>query len=64
LSAYKLFGISAYTYTKGEVDLIAPSLLFYEVANALRYNPRFGIKSALAAFEDLGITIHDLRREL
>lgn len=54
-------------YVRGEVDLIAPCLLFFEVANALRYNPRFGIeevKSALAALEDLGITIHDLRGEL
>ncbi len=54
-------------YVNGDVDLIAPSLLFYEVANALRYNPRFGIeevKSALTALEDLGIITYDFRGDL
>ena len=54
-------------YVSGEIDLIAPDLLFYEVANALRYNPRFGVeevKSALIALEDLGITTYDFRGEL
>ncbi|MCX8193642.1 MAG: type II toxin-antitoxin system VapC family toxin [Nitrososphaeria archaeon] len=54
-------------YVDGEIDLIAPTLLYYEVANALRYNPRFGIeevKSALKALEDLGIKIYDFRGEL
>jgi len=31
-------------FLEGEVDLEAPSLLYYEVANALRYNPLFGIE--------------------
>lgn len=54
-------------YVDGEIDLIAPTLLYYEVANALRYNPRFGIeevKSALKTLEDLGIKIYDFRGEL
>ena len=54
-------------YVNGEIDLIAPSLLYYEVANALRYNPRFGIeevKSALTALEDLGIITYDFIGEL
>lgn len=54
-------------HVNGEIDLIAPNLLFYEVANALRYNPRFGIeevKSALTALEELGIITYDFRGEL
>ena len=54
-------------YVNGELDLEAPSLLYYEVANALRYNPRFGIeevKSAVRALEDLAITIYDFKGEL
>lgn len=47
--------------------MIAPNLLFYEVANVLKYNPRFGIeevKSALTALEDLGIITYDFRGDL
>ena len=54
-------------YVDGELDLEAPSLLYYEVANALRYNPRFGIeevRSAVRALEDLAITIYDFKGEL
>ena len=54
-------------YVNGELDLEAPSLLYYEVANALRYNPRFGIeevRSAIRALEDLAITIYDFKGEL
>lgn len=53
-------------YVKGLVDLIAPGLLFYEVANALRYNPRFGVeevKNALKALEKLGISLYDFLRD-
>ncbi|MEM2945934.1 MAG: type II toxin-antitoxin system VapC family toxin [Thermoproteota archaeon] len=48
-------------YASGDIDLIAPDLLHYEVANALRYNPRFGVedvKAALRALEDMGITTY------
>ena len=54
-------------YVNGELDLEAPSLLYYEVANALRYNPRFGIeevRSAVRALEDLAITVYDFEGEL
>ncbi|MEM0482953.1 MAG: type II toxin-antitoxin system VapC family toxin [Nitrososphaerota archaeon] len=54
-------------YVDGEVELIAPSLLFYEVANALRYNPRFGVKevkAALKALEDLAFRVYDFKGEL
>ena len=54
-------------YVNGELDLEAPSLLYYEVANALRYNPRFGIeevRSAVRALEDLAITIYGFKGEL
>ena len=54
-------------YVKGLVDLIAPGLLFYEVANALRYNPRFGVeevKNALKALEKLGISLYDFEGQL
>ena len=54
-------------YVNGKLDLEAPSLLYYEVANALRYNPRFGIeevRSAVRALEDLAITIYDFKGEL
>ena len=54
-------------YVNGEIELIAPDLLYYEVANALRYNPRFGIeevKSALKALEDLSIITYDFEGEL
>lgn len=54
-------------YVNGEVELIAPKLLYYEMANALRYNPRFGIeevKSALKALEDLGLIIYDFNEKL
>jgi len=54
-------------YVNGELDLEAPSLLYYEVANALRYNPRFGIeevRSAVRTLEDLAITIYDFKGEL
>ncbi|MEM1976941.1 MAG: type II toxin-antitoxin system VapC family toxin [Nitrososphaerota archaeon] len=54
-------------YVNGEIELIAPDLLYYEVANALRYNPRFGIeevKSALKVLEDLSIITYDFDGEL
>ncbi|MEM4346493.1 MAG: type II toxin-antitoxin system VapC family toxin [Candidatus Caldarchaeum sp.] len=54
-------------YASGDIDLIAPDLLHYEVANALRYNPRFGIedvKAALRALEDMGITTYEFKGEL
>ncbi|MEM0441161.1 MAG: type II toxin-antitoxin system VapC family toxin [Candidatus Caldarchaeum sp.] len=54
-------------YANGFVELITASLLHYEVANALRYNPRFDIeevKSALKPLQDLGVTTIDFVSEL
>ena len=54
-------------HARGEASLEAPSLLYYEVANALRYNPRFGIKevaSAVRALENLAIVIHEFKGEV
>lgn len=47
-------------YASGVVDLAAPYLLLYEIANALRYNPNFGadeLKSAVKDLLDLGIDL-------
>lgn len=47
-------------YVSGVVDLAAPYLLVYEMANALRYNPNFGaedLKSAVKDLFDLGIDL-------
>lgn len=54
-------------YERGNCDIIAPSLLPFEVGNALRYNPQFGatdIKDALTALEDLQLSLFELRGEL
>ncbi len=45
-------------HLKGELTLISPVLMPFEVLNALRYNPEFGIKDVTEAFMDLlGIQI-------
>lgn len=54
-------------YEKEGADLSAPALLPYEVGNALRYNPGFGIedvKEALTALDDLQIRLHPLKKDL
>lgn len=54
-------------YEEGYVELLAPSLLLYEVINALRYNPGFGIKDvkeALTAIEDLQIRLYPPQKDL
>ncbi|MEM4186383.1 MAG: type II toxin-antitoxin system VapC family toxin [Candidatus Caldarchaeum sp.] len=40
-------------YEAGEVDIVAPQLLIYEVVNALRYNPAFGSDELRRAVHDL-----------
>jgi len=40
-------------YAAHEVDLTAPYLVNYEVANSLRYNPDFGVEDLKAAVADL-----------
>ena len=54
-------------YGEGDLDLMAPSLLPYEVGNALRYNPGFGIedvKEALNALEDLQIRLYPPKKDV
>lgn len=54
-------------YSEGAIELEAPSLLFYEVINALRYNPTLGIKdvnTALRLLEDMQIIIHEFSGQL
>ena len=54
-------------YVEGLIDIVAPELLFYEVGNALKYNPNFGekdVKRALKALEDMQIELKALRGEL
>ncbi|MEM1951674.1 MAG: type II toxin-antitoxin system VapC family toxin [Candidatus Nitrosocaldus sp.] len=54
-------------YIDGAIDLIAPTLIYYEVANALRYNPRFGIeevRAAVKALEDLSLTTYEFSMDM
>ena len=49
-------------YVDGSCDFIAPKLIVYELANALRFNPKFkiaDIKRAIKDFFDLQITLED-----
>ena len=48
----KALGLRA-AYAAGRVDLAAPYLIAYEVANSLRYNPDFGEMDARSAINDL-----------
>jgi predicted nucleic acid-binding protein len=48
------------SHVEGGVELIAPALLLYEVANALNYKPDFteeDLKESMRALEDLSISI-------
>ena len=54
-------------YIEELLEIEVPELMFYEVGNALRYNPNFGIKDvvkALSDLEDLQLTTHPLRGRL
>ncbi len=48
-------------YTSRRVELVAPYLAAYEVANALRYNPDFGAEDVKSAIMDLLNMQMDLR---
>jgi len=55
------------TYVEGVIDLVAPSLLPYEVLNALKYSAAFGeeeLKEVARTLEDLQITYHQLEGKL
>ncbi|MHA1386283.1 MAG: type II toxin-antitoxin system VapC family toxin [Candidatus Helarchaeota archaeon] len=50
-------------FIKREFNFYVPSLLFYEVANALRYNPELGendVNSAIQNLMDLQLKIADI----
>lgn len=54
-------------YADGLIDVAAPSLLPYEVLNALKYSGAFGeeeLKEVAVALEDFQITLFDLKGEL
>ncbi|MEM2945925.1 MAG: type II toxin-antitoxin system VapC family toxin [Thermoproteota archaeon] len=54
-------------YEAGEVDIVAPQLLIYEVVNALRYNPAFGsneLRRAVHDLEDMQITLYPFEADL
>lgn len=55
------------TYVEGVIDLVAPSLLPYEVLNALKHSAAFGeeeLKEIAKTLEDLQITYYHLEGEL
>ncbi len=39
-------------YVEGSCDFIAPTLIAYELANALRFNPNFDVKDVKRALKD------------
>lgn len=47
-------------FFKGNIELVVPDLLLYEVSNALRYNPNFDendVVEAVDSLYDMGIDI-------
>ena len=48
----RAFEIREYLY-EGSVNFIVPELLFYELANALRYNPRLSTKEVSEAIDSI-----------
>lgn len=40
-------------YASRQIELIAPYLMIYEIANSLRYNPDFGAEDVKSAITDL-----------
>ncbi len=54
-------------YSSGVFDIAAPSLLHYEVLNALKYSGAFGedeLKKVASILEDFQITLFELSGEL
>ena len=52
---------------RGDCRILAPDLLFYEVANALRFHPRFGeddVRAAVLSVPDLGVELAPADAEL
>lgn len=51
----------------GSIDLVAPALLLYEVANALNYKPDFteeDVKDSIGALTDLSLSIELPTKEI
>ena len=47
-------------YSIGEIEIIVPDIILYEVSNALRYNPNFkeeDVKAAVQSLYDLDLNI-------
>ncbi len=47
-------------FIKGEIEIIVPDLILYELANALRYNPNFNskdVEDSIQSILDLELTI-------
>jgi len=54
-------------YASGVLDLVAPTLLPYEVLNALKYSSAFGedeLKEVSETLDDFQLTFHDLSGSL
>jgi predicted nucleic acid-binding protein len=54
------------TLLNGSVFLVVPELLFYELANALRYNPRFSpkdVEGAVSSVLDMGLDVRAVEQE-
>ena len=51
------------SFTEGLIDIVAPSLLYFEVLNALKYSGAFGedeLKKVARILEDYQFTIYEL----
>jgi predicted nucleic acid-binding protein len=54
-------------FSKGEIELVVPDLMLYEVSNALRYNSDFDetdVAEAVGTLFDIGISIIVPNREV
>ncbi|MBU4220605.1 MAG: type II toxin-antitoxin system VapC family toxin [Euryarchaeota archaeon] len=54
-------------FSKGDIELVVPDLILYEVSNALRYNPDFDetdVADAVGTLFDIGISIIVPNREV
>ncbi len=54
-------------FSKGNIELVVPDLIIYEVSNALRYNPAFDetdVADAVGTLFDIGISIIVPNREV
>lgn len=54
-------------FSKGDIELVVPDLILYEVSNALRYNPDFDetdVADGVGTLFDIGISIIVPNREV